>query len=188
MIRSKFGILVVTFSLVASCASPPNDVAMKIGGPPVEEGKTSLDLRNLQIRRFDSLDEQRLLHAGIQTLQDLGFTVTESSAEVGVLVGSKQRDAEESGQVAGQIVLTLFAAALGSAHNPTWDKEQSIFVTFVSTPIENSKQTEVRISFERRLTNNHGKLWRAELILDPKIHQEFFTKFSQGTFLEAHKL
>lgn len=173
---------------VAGCVTP-NETAMKVGAPPKqEEGKSTLDLRSLQTRRFDTLDENKILLAGIQTLQDLGFTVTESSSEVGVLVGSKQRNAEESGQVAGQVVLSVMLAALGSYHPPTWDKEQSIYVNLISTPIANSTQTSVRVSFERRLTNNHGVLWRTELILEPEIYQEFFQKLSQGTFLEAHKI
>ena len=38
------------------------------------------------------------------------------------------------------------------------------------------------------MTNNHGQLWRSEIILDAPIYQEFFDKLSQGVFLEAHKL
>ena len=178
----------VSFCILLIGCVTPNELAMKVGGPPEVDGKTILDLRKLQTRRFDTLYEDKMLHAGIQTLQDLGFTLSESSSEAGVLVGSKKRDAEEAGQVAGQVVLSVFMLALGVAHNPVWDKEQDIFVNLVSTPIANSDQIEVRISFERRLTNNHGQLWRSELILEPEIHQEFFNNLSQSTFLEAHKI
>lgn len=163
-------------------------MAMKIGAEPgTMKGTTTVDLRALQTRRFDTADEVRLLMAATETLQDLGFTVTESSADVGVLVASKQRDAEESGQVAGQIALTVFAALLGAYHSPTWDTEQTIFVTLISTPVEGSDSAEVRVSFDRRMTNNYGKQWRTELILDEQIYQEFFNKLAEGLFLEAHR-
>jgi hypothetical protein len=145
-------------------------------------------LRAIQTRRYDTLDEKRLLAAATQSFQDLGYTVTESSLASGVLVGSKQRDAEESGQIAGQVILTLFAAALGSFHNPTWDQSQTILITLTTSPIKNSKQSDVRVSFDRRLVNNHGHLWRTEVITDAKIYQEFFEKFSSSAFLEAHTL
>lgn len=161
-----------------------NELAKKIGAPP----ENALELRSMQVRRFDTLDHTRMLLAATDTLQDLGYTITESSSEVGVLVGSKQRDAEEGGQVAGQLMLMVLFAAVGSAYTPTWDKDQSIHVTLVTTPAENSKQVEVRVSFDRYLTNNHGQHWRAELILDEKIYQEFFDKLSSAVFLEAHTL
>ena len=166
-----------------SCVSA-NQLAMKIGAPP----ETAVELRTLQMRRFDTLDQTRMLLAATDTLQDLGYTVTESSNDLGLIVGSKQRDAEETGQVAGQVMLTVLFAAMGSYYNPTWDKSQSIHVTLVATPVENSKQIEVRVSFDRALTNNHGHEWRADLILDEKIYQEFFEKLSASAFLEAESV
>lgn len=182
--------LALALSLVA-CVTP-NEVAMKVGAPPEikkedgTEGKTSVvNIRALQVRRFETGDERKLLLAATQTLQDLGFTIEESSLEAGVLVGHKKRDAVESGQVAGQVALTILAALLGSQHNPTWDENQTIIVTLVTTPIVNSKQVDARVSFDRQLVNNYGRLWRTELIIDAKIYSEFFDKLSQATFLEA---
>ena len=157
---------------------------MKIGAPP----QGAVELRAMQSRRFDTADQRALLAASIQTLQDLGYIISESSADVGVLSATKQRDAEETGQIAGQIALTIVGAFFGVYHNPTWDKEQTIHVTLALSPIENSKQVEARVSFDRTLMNNHGNTWRAELINDPKLYQEFYEKLSQGVFLEAHQL
>jgi hypothetical protein len=157
---------------------------MKLGAAP--DG--AVELRAVQTRRFDTLNQHALLGASIQTLQDLGYIISESSEEAGVLSASKTRDAEETGQIAGQIALTVVAAVFGVIHNPTWDKEQTIRVTLALSPIENSKQIEARVSFDRSLTNNHGNFWRAELLMDPKLYEEFYDKLSQGVFLEAHKL
>lgn len=188
----RLGVLIfpVLFCLgLASCAVDPNDIAMEIGKPPkAGEGQSTLNFRVMQTRRFDTLDEKRLLSAATQTFQDLGYTVSESSIEAGVLVGKKQRNAEEGGQIAGQVVLTLAFAVLGVINNPTWDRSQEIVLTLTTTPVENAEQTDVRVSFDRRLTNNHGHQWRTELIVDDKIYQEFFDKFSQSAFLEANKL
>jgi hypothetical protein len=157
---------------------------MKLGAPP--DG--AVELRAMQTRRFDTVDQRALLAASIQTLQDLGYIISESSAEAGVLSASKTRDAEETGQIAGQVALTVVAAVFGVYHVPTWDKEQTIRVTLALSPIENSKQIEARVSFDRSLTNNHGNFWRAELLMDPQLYKEFYDKLSQGVFLEAHKL
>jgi hypothetical protein len=181
--RTVLAALAIMLAL-SGCAPTANDRAMQIGAPP----KSAVDLRSFETRRFATTDESAMLAAATQTLQDLGYTVTESSAEVGVIVGSKQRDAKETGQVVGQIVLTVLAAAAGRYYDPTYDESQSIHATLVATPIKNSGTVEVRVSFDRYLTNNHGLLWRTELIDDPKIYQEFFDKLSAGAFLEAQKL
>jgi hypothetical protein len=175
-------LLAITCSLQA-CINA-NKIAMDVGQPP----KGAVELRSLQTRRFDTLDEMKMISAATQTLQDLGFIVSESQVDVGVLVGSKKRDAEEAGQVAGQVVMTIAFAVLGVYHKPLWDKEQNIVVTIVTTPIANSKQIEIRASFDRQLTNNQGHQWRAELLMDPKLYQEFFAKIAEGVFLEAHTI
>lgn len=168
---------------IAGCVSA-NDIAKQVGQPP----KQAAELRSLQVRRFDTVKEVSVLTAATETLQDLGFTVSEATADVGVLVGSKQRDAVESGQVAGQVALTVLLAVMGSVHVPTYDQNQTITVNVVVTPVQNSEQTDVRVSFDRQLVNNHGQLWRAELILEPKIYQEFFDKLAASMFLEAHTI
>lgn len=180
----------VGFALAMSGCANPNEVAMKVGAPPEikqGEGTSTLDLRALQIRRFETSDERQLLQAATQTLQDLGFTISESSLEAGVLVGRKKRDAVERDQVVGQIAIAVILAALGSRYDPVWDKEQTIFVTLATTPIKNSNQIEARVTFDRRLVNNRGQLWRTELITDKPIYQEFFDKLAKSTFLEANK-
>ena len=124
---------------LGGCVPDANQAALKIGGPP--EG--AVELRSMQSRRFDSLDEKAMLSAATDVLQDTGFIVSEASAPVGALAGSKQRDAEESGQVAGQVAITILFALMGSNYQPQWDTLQRIHVTLVLTPVQNSKQTEV---------------------------------------------
>ena len=192
LMGTRFKVLLVALTIAAAaggCAADPNQVAMEVGAPPgVEDGISTVEWRAMQTRRFETQDDLKILNAATGTLQDLGFTIVESSADAGVLVGSKQRDAEEAGEIAGQMVLAVLAGLFGSYHNPTWDEEQSIYMTLIASPIKNSRMTELRVLFDRRLTNNHGQLWRTELIEDPKIYQEFFDKLSEGLFLEAHKV
>ena len=186
MKRTFLSLTLLAAMIITSGCVHYNDVAMNLGAPPeLHENTTTLSLRALQCRQFDTLDKSSLLIAGTQALQDLGFTISESSVQVGLLVGNKRRDAKESGQVVGQVALTIAFALLGTYYQPVWDEEQNIVVNLVTMPIDNSAKTEVRISFERQLTNNQGQLWRTEVLLDESIYQEFFDLFSQSAFLEA---
>jgi len=169
--------------LALTACQSPNEIAMKIGAPP----DSAVKLRAVETRRYETLDEPALLAAAAQTLQDLGFTISESSSEVGVLVASKQRDAEEAGQVAAQVALTLVALLFLVPYEPVWDKDQNIAVSVVTTPIENSRQIEVRASFDRQIRDTKGQV-RAELIDDPEIYKQFFDKLSSAVFLEGHPL
>ena len=166
------------------CGMTPNEYALELGKPP----ENAVKLRAVQTRRYDTVDETLLLISATQIMQDLGFTISESNGQLGIIGGSKQRDAEEAGQVAGSVALSVALALLGAYVAPTWDKEQTIRATVVLTPLENSSQTDVRIFFDRLLTNNHGDLWRSEIILEPEIYQEFFAKFSEAVFLEGNEI
>ena len=143
-------------------------------------------MRQVQGRRFDTPDEGLVLASCVAVLQDLGFFVEESSAGTGFVAGSKDRDAVEAGQVAGQLVLAALIAALGAYHDPVWDKDQKIRIAVVTKPVAGS--ILVRVTFQRLIRNTRNQMSRVETIDDPRIYQEFFDKLSQAVFLEAHQI
>lgn len=168
---------------MTACQPDANKIALQIGQPP----DSAVKLRSMETRRYDNVDNATALAASTQALQDLGFVISESSLEVGVLVGSKNRDAVEAGEVAAQVALTIALAMLGSYHNPTWDEKQTIHVTLVAIPVENSKQMDIRANFARKVVRSDGTA-RVELILEPEIYQQFFEKISTSVFLEGHEI
>jgi hypothetical protein len=173
--------------VVTGCAPNPNDVALELGQSPLEKGETTTSLRVLQTRSFATSNTSEITAAGMATLQDLGFTIEAASNEFGVITGSKDRDAVEGGQVAAQVALTILAALAGSSHTPTYDESQKIKATLVVNKIDDGA-SEVRIFFDRQITNNLGQLWKADLIKAPEIYQEFFAKLSQSAFFEEQGL
>lgn len=164
---------------LSACQTNPNELAMKIGAPPAG----AVELRAMQSRRFDATNSVAVLNAATQTLQDLGFTIQESASSVGVLAASKQRDAEETGQVAGAVAISVIGAIAGVYVEPVWDKDQTINVTVVESPVPTSSQVDVRVGFDRTVRNTKN-MYRAEIIMEPKIYQDFFEKFSKSLLLE----
>jgi hypothetical protein len=173
---------IVSLSALTACQANHNEMAMQIGAPPAN----TLELRSMQTRQLSGPIKTALLHAATQTMQDLGFTIQESASDVGVISATKSRDAEETGQVAGAVALTLLGAVAGVYVEPVWDTDQKINVTFVETPSSSAKQSDVRVSFDRTIRNNQNN-YRSEIILEPKIYQEFFQKLEQSLFLEKSK-
>ncbi|MFC0408679.1 hypothetical protein [Roseomonas elaeocarpi] len=147
---------------------------MKIGQPAPDAAA----IRTAETHQF-AVDEATLLSEATQTLQDLGFNVTESSSEFGVVTGRKSRDATEAGQVAGAVLLTVATALLGAPTNVGWDKEQEIRVTIVTLNGGSPAAATARVSFERVVTKSNGLRWH-ERLTDQAMMQEFFTKLNAG--------
>ena len=90
----------------------------------------SLANRQLQTRRFETTDYGTMLSSASAVFQDLGFTLDESEYSLGIIVGSKHRDATSGAQIAGAVVVAL----LGGGAVPI-DKNQIIRASMVMREI-----------------------------------------------------
>ena len=140
--------------------------------------------RQMQTRRFETPDEKMVLSAVTGLLQDLGFNVDESETRLGVVVGSKTRDARETRQVVGAVLIAgLFGGPI------QYDKEQKLRTSIVTRPIgEHGESIAVRVTFQRIVWNSQGLVSKAEAMKDPLQYQEFFSILSKALFLEAHQI
>lgn len=141
----------------------------------------ALSLRRLQTRKFDTSDEKEILRASLGVLQDLGFEIDEAQSKLGVLVGSKDRDATDPMQITANIAFSVFA---GGQPGPV-DRNQKIRVSLV-THVLSPHESQVRVTFQRTVWDTQGNISRAEALTDPELYQEFFSKLSKALFLEAH--
>jgi hypothetical protein len=141
----------------------------------------SLADRQLETRRFATIDEKMLLAASAAVLQDLGFTIENSETAVGLVVASKDRDASE----AGQVVAAVAVAVLLGVYMPT-DRNQKIRASLVTAPVGDGMSTRVRITFQRVVWNTQGQVSKSEALREPTLYQTFFDKLSQSVFLQAN--
>jgi hypothetical protein len=145
--------------------------------------------RQLQTRRFEGGDEEKLLAAGVGVLQDLGFTIKVSSAELGMATGVKDREAKAPDQRAGMIVLMILLAAAAKQAPPSTDirEEQTVRVLLTTRPAPGAPGTvEVRVTFHRHLRQPF--VVEADSLRDAKLYEGFFELLSKAVFLEAHRL
>jgi len=146
--------------------------------------QSTLEIRKMQTRKFDTKNEVELLSAGAAQLQDMGYIIDETEKDVGLIVASKDADATNGAQIAEMIAVALLTGVSG----PT-DKTQKIRVSFVTIPAANNSGAYLaRITFQRVVWNDHGQIARVETISDPKIYQDFFSQLSKSVFLEANQL
>jgi hypothetical protein len=180
--RAVAGMRAIGFSLCAIVTLLGTGCAQRIPESALALTPDTLKLRQLQTRRFETTDEKVLLQAGAGVLQDLGFNIDESETKLGVIVGSKTRDATEAGQIAEAILVGVLFGVV-----PPTDKEQKIRASLISKPLDNGS-IAVRITFQRIVWNNQGQVSRTESVEDAVIYQEFFDKFSKAVFLSANQI
>ena len=168
--------LVVCTVVLAACAQQIPKEALQLS-------PDSLERRQAQTRVFETDNEAELLSASAALLQDLGFNLDESEVDLGVIVGSKRRDATEADQVAASIVLAaLFFVAV------PWDDEQKIRASVITRQLKDRNGFAVRLTMQRIVWNTQGQVTTTEPLDDPEMYQEFFSKLSKAVFLEAQEL
>jgi hypothetical protein len=179
MKKKSFLALFVTV-LLASCVTiPPNTFVVD---------QTQLEQRQAETRRYDGLEEEAILQASANVLQDLGYAMGDSELRLGILTGSKERDAIDGGEIA----VSIFVALLTGTATPV-SQDQTINVLLVVRPVldSNGKAVKdshyVRVSFQRivRLTNGAT---RVQTLKDPELYQEFHDKLSKSVFIEGQKI
>jgi hypothetical protein len=143
-------------------------------------GPESMAQRQMQIRRFDTRDEAGILSATAALLQDLGFTIEESAARNGFVVGSKDRETAAPGQSADQKLLAALFGMPGGV--------QTIRASIVTKPSANAAAVVVRVTFQRVVWSKQNQMPSLETIGEPLIYQRFFDRLSQAVFLEAHQI
>jgi hypothetical protein len=173
------GVMAVAAACAALGACTPTTVPQEA----LQLSATAMQDRQMQTRRFGTKDEEKIQRAAAQVLQDLGFQIDDSETKLGVIVASKNRDARETGQIVGAVVV----AVLLGVYMPT-DKNQKIRASLVTKQVDNGSDTIVRITLQRTVWNTHNEISKNEGINDPKIYQEFFEKLSQSVFLTAQEI
>jgi len=168
--------LIAYLFILPGCASLPED-AFKL--PP-----TSLEDRQLQSRKFTTLDNKLLLSSGASVLQDMGYTIDESNVPLGVLSASKKADAKDAGQIAGAIALALLTGTV----TPTDDEQKIRICLVIQEALDDETSSVARITIQRIVWNTQGKIARVESINSPELYQAFFDKLSKSAFLEANQI
>jgi len=154
--------------------------------PPeaLELSPQTLEMRQMQTRYFDTKDEAMVLSASAALLQDMGFNIDESETKLGYILGTKDRDATDAGQIVGAVLV----AALTGTVMPV-DKSQKRRACIVTHPYgEQKDKIAVRVTFQRIVWNTQNQVSTKECLAQPEIYQEFFSKLSKSLFLEAQNI
>jgi hypothetical protein len=185
MLPSSRAAALLAAAALAACAQ--NSPDLLVPGP-----QAAAD-RELQSRRFEGVEEQRLLDAAAAVLQDLGFTVETSGAGLGFVQGTKEREAKAPGQMLTVVILAVLAGSKGAnvSGAPPGSgvrEDQTITVLLSVQPVRagDASSHVVRVTFHRHLRQQ--LVHSAGTLREPELYGSFFELLSKALFLEGHKL
>ena len=111
-------------------------------------------------------------------------TIDESETGLGLITGTKDREAGSATQKAMAIMI---AASAGKNAQPVYDVRQRVYISIVSTKSKTNRGYNVRVKFGRIVWDNTGDS-RIEKMDSKNLYSEFFDKLSQSLFLVANDL
>ncbi|MFA5287391.1 MAG: hypothetical protein WC394_03880 [Candidatus Omnitrophota bacterium] len=183
-IRRVFKLLTLTaFFIIAGCATLPQGL--------LKPDQGYLSRRQLQMRQYETTNQEQVISSVAGVLQDLGFTLEDSELALGFVAASKKADAKSKGQITGAVILDVLSSLGGSAsvnNTANADNYQVIKASVITKPSLDNKETVVRVTFQRIVWNMSNQINRVETIKEPEIYQKFYNSLSKAIFLEAQQI
>ncbi len=153
--------------------------------------------RQLQTRQYEFADEEQVLMACTALLQDMGFQIDEGASRLGVILGSKMRDANSLtpgertavavvalGLLAGGYTAPLALLLVDKMNAKPMRIDVGVFTRKIGAE---GNRVAVRIIF-RETEYKGGRAVLPQLVKDAAIYQEAFDRLSKALTLEAREL
>ena len=167
-------------AVLAGCASSPPPSASDLL-PPGDAAVAAL-----QARRFEGVPAAEMLPAALAALQDLGFQVTSSDAEIGLVVA--RRGYQKSFEELGRDFWPAFSKAMQNAFTLRWTTPPPEAALLVGRATINAalvvapqgSGSTVRVAFHRYVTRPGGEpvvVW-AEEMREPEPYAAFFEQIA----------
>jgi len=150
--------------------------------------------REIQTKHYELADEERILRACTALLQDMGFQIDEGTSRLGVILGSKMRDANSLtpgqrtavawvalGLLAGGYTAPLALLLVDKMNSQPVRIDVGIFTRKIDAE---GNRVAVRIIF-RETEYKNGQPALPQVIKDAAIYQDAFDRLSKALFLEA---
>jgi hypothetical protein len=159
---------------MCGCTRVPSDLMQ----PRAE----TLKIREAQSRTFAVKSDKMLLQASMAVLQDMGYTIKESSAEYGVLTAVKEASAVSTGQVMASVAIAILC---GNA-TPI-DRTQYITATIVVLDKTEQDKALARTTFQRVIVRTDNTQY-TEIVTDQNVYSEFYEKLDKALFFEVNNV
>ena len=142
---------------------------------PIKPQRTPLEIREMQTRQFHTRDERLVMKAVLNVLQDEGFVVKNAVTDLGLITAVKEIDRAQNGN-------DIFFNSLFMGPDARWEKVETLEATANVSVL--GPETKVRVSFQRKVIDNHGNVVNVEELDDPEFYQRFLNDVDHGVFIQ----
>jgi hypothetical protein len=173
--------------VMSGCATTPKGF--------LKPEKNILELRQVEMRQYDTKDDEKIIKSVAGVLQDLGFTLDNSETKLGFVAASRRADAKNAAQITAAVACDAIGIAAACFGAPCYtnavsrcDKEQLVKASIIVQPSLDGSKMVVRATFQRVVWDMAGQISRIETISDVPTYQKFYDALSKSIFLEAQNI
>ena len=148
--------------------------------------KNHLQHRQMETRRFDTNDEEKMLMSAIHVFQDMGYNIEETEVDLGLITANKIRP---GAPLCRTVVVGHDAQGRQITRQECESTNMHTHATLVSTASRTGDGFNVRVQFvqQRRVTPG-GRIVSNNRITDAATYQGFFNQLGQSLFLTANNI
>lgn len=176
----RYLLVVLASVLLAGCSTPPPPPPLPVSA-----------IRDYQTRLYNTTNTLVVMRVLMNVLQDEGYVVKMVVSEQGLLSVAKDSAIENPKDVcvkrscmAMSCLGGVYGIAIRKAANlDTWPQISRVEASAHVSPL--GDQTKVRVSFQKKLVDNHGKDQTVEAVGDRIFYEIFYTRVDEGLFLQA---
>lgn len=166
---TTYTLIVFLFGCATSSAPPP--------GPEM----TQLEVRQLQTREYETIEEKMVIKAVIAALQDEGFIISAANNELGLITAAMEVGDVDKGTKGWSEF--WYGPGMG-----TYQTTKRFEASATVQKGESASKMRVRINIvAKALTNAGGIVW-SQPVTDSKVYQNIFSKVDKSVFLAKGKL
>jgi len=175
---------------LGGCTTAPPDHALRLS-------ESVLELRAMQTRSFEVIDEAVILSASVAVLQDMEFIIDEMERPLGVLTASKVADADSAKEMAGLVLLDILCAAGQSSYEvyqggcgymARASDEEKIILTLVVLPsLARTDEFVARVTLQKIVFDKQERVKDMGIIADAQTYQQIFDKLTTSIYLETQQ-
>ena len=172
---------------IAGCVTMPKGF--------LKPDKNALQIRQMEMRQYDTKDEEKIVKSVAGVLQDIGFILESSETKLGFVAAAKRADAKNAAQITTAVACDALGIAAACFGAPCYtnavsrcDKEQLVKASIIVQPSLDGSKIIVRATFQRVVWNMAGQINKIETINDVLTYQKFYDALSKSIFLEAQNI
>jgi len=170
-----WALLLVNAALLApGCASSQ---------PPQRLPVAPIAARETQTRLLENVNTTDALKAVIDMLQDAQFSIERTDAVLGLVVGTRSTSSKVMTPERQTLKWLTIASTYGIAALFPWSQVQTVELEAAVNVTAVGEGSRVRVTLQRKVLDQNGRLKRAEAISDGLLYRDLFEQLERSVFV-----